>query len=176
MATPTLSTGLSRRAMLAGSVAVPAMAHPVFQALAALPEPTLLGLDPKLDAALFRCIAAAEHLRNRYAGARRLRDRVQEARRARNDFKPLPRRGPIPPCDIDAYLHYSDLFRCYADAVRSAVAVPAHTVAGVHAKLALGVIAARRGNARVYMYEDREWLEMALADLKRLALNVPTTK
>ena len=38
MATPTLSTGLSRRAMLAGSVAVPALAHPLFQALAALPS------------------------------------------------------------------------------------------------------------------------------------------
>lgn len=176
MATPTLSTSISRRTMLVGSALVPAVAFPLLTALAALPEPAFAGTDLSTDAELLRCIAAAEHLRNRYARARRLRDRIRETRRARGDFRPLPRRGPIPPCDIDAYLHYADLFRRYANAVRAAIAVPAYTVAGIHAKLALGVIAARRGDARVYMYEDREWLEVALADLKRLALNVPTTK
>ncbi|WP_240932840.1 hypothetical protein [Pelagibius litoralis] len=91
------------------------------------------------------------------------------ARYARGDSMPFPRRGPIPPCDINAYLQYSDLFQSYADPVRDAVAVLAHTVAGIHAKLALGVIVARRGNARIYMYEDSEWLQAALIDLERLA-------
>lgn len=49
------------------------------------------------------------------------------------------------------------------------MAVPADSVAGIHAKLGLAVIASRRGGARVYMYENREWLEGTLADLWRLA-------
>ena len=167
MAIPTLSTGLSRRAMLAGGVAAPAF--PVLQALAALPETAVpdLGADP--DAALFRRIAEAEELRKQYAQARRLRDRIRAARWAREKTPPLPWRGPFPSCDIETYLHYPQLFHSYADAVRAAVAIPARTLAGLHAKLALAVIAARRGNARIYMYEDREWLEAALADLERLA-------
>ena len=170
MAKPTLTIALSRRAMLAGATAAPVAAQPLFQALAALPEPALpVFSNHDFDAELFRRIAEAEGLRNEYARARRLRDRIREARRARAGISPQPRRGPIPPCDIDAYLHCSKLFYRYADAVRTAIDVPAHTAAGLHAKLALAVIASRRGGARVYMYEDREWLEIALTDLRRLA-------
>ena len=167
MAIATLSTGLSRRAMLAGSVAAPAM-FPLLGALAALPQPVLAAASA--DAVLFRRIAEAEDLRKQYARARRLRDRIRRARWAREKTPSLPWRGPFPSCDVETYLHYPQLFHSYADAVRAAVAVPARTLAGLHAKLALAVIAARRGNARIYMYEDREWLEAALADLERLAL------
>ena len=169
MVKPTLTIALSRRAILAGATAVPVAAQSLIQALAALPEPASLAPDPSTDAELFRRIAEAEGLRNEYARARRFRDRIREARRARAEVSPQPRRGPIPPCDIDAYLHYSELFYRYADAVRAAVDVPARTAAGLQAKLALAVIASRRGGARIYMYEDREWLEITLADLRRLA-------
>ena len=169
MAIPTLSTGFSRRAMLAGATAIPIATQPLVQALAALPTPARPGSAPSADAELFRRTAEAESLRNEYARARRLRDRIREARRARAEVSPQPRRGPIPPCDIDAYLHCSKLFYRYADAVRAAVDVPARTAAGLQAKLALAVIASRRGGARIYMYEDREWLEIALTDLRRLA-------
>ncbi|NIA70353.1 hypothetical protein HBA54_17240 [Pelagibius litoralis] len=165
MATPTLSTRLSRRAMLAGSVAAPAMAFPVFQALAALPVPALLCADPHPDAELFRRIAEAEHLRNQNARARRLRARLRDALYARHDLAYRPFRDSHP----EAWLHCWETHGRYADAVREAVAVPAHTVAGIHAKLSLAVIASRRGGARVYMYEDREWLQAALVDLERLA-------
>ncbi|NIA70417.1 hypothetical protein HBA54_17575 [Pelagibius litoralis] len=165
MADYTLSTGLSRRAMLAGSVAAPAMAFPLFQALAALPVPTLLSADPNPDAELFRRIAVAERYRNQNARARRLRARLREARELRLDIPYRPFRDTHP----EAWLHCWETHGRYADAVREAVAVPAHTVAGIHAKLALGVIASRRGGARVYMYEDREWLQAALIDLERLA-------
>lgn len=165
MAAPTLSTGLSRRAMLAGSVAAPAMAHPVFQALTALPVLTLLASDPNPDAELFRRIAVAEHLRNQNARARRLRARLREARVVRDGIRYQTFRDTHP----EAWPHCWETHGRYADAVRDAVAVPAHTVAGIHAKLSLAVIASRRGGARVYMYEDREWLQAALIDLERLA-------
>ena len=165
MATPTLSTGLSRRAMLAGSAAIPATAFPLFQTLAALPEAAPFDSDPNPDAELFRRIAVAEHLRNQNARARRLRARLREARELRLDIPYRPFRDTHP----EACLHCWETHGRYADAVRDAVAVPAHTVAGIHAKLSLGVIASRRGGARVYMYEDREWLQAALIDLERLA-------
>ena len=181
MAKPTLTIALSRRAILAGAsaipIATPLAAQPLVQALAALPalpgSGTEAGGDPGADAELFRRIAKAEALRNRHAGARRQRHRIREARRARAEDSPLPRpqprRGPIPPCDVDAYLQCSALFYRYADAVRDAVALPARSLPGLHAKLRLAAIASRRGDARVYMYEDREWLEIALTDLRRLS-------
>ena len=186
MAKPTLTIALSRRAILAGAsaipIAIPLAAQPLVQALAALPSPGTdsgpeagieSGGDPGADAELFRRIATAEALRNRHARARRQRHRIREARRARAERSPLPRpqprRGPIPPCDVDAYLQCSALFHRYADAVRDAVALPAWSLPGLHAKLRLAAIASRRGDARVYMYEDREWLEITLTDLRRLS-------
>lgn len=68
----------------------------------------------------------------------------------------------------DAMLRCTDLFRRYARAVRAAVAVPAHSVRGVHAKLGLALVAARRGDARVYLYEAHDYVEAAVADLKRI--------
>src|SRR3546814_900745 len=68
-----------------------------------------------------------------------------------------------------ASLHDFETFELYAAAVRVAVAVPAHTVVGIRAKLALVIIAARPEHARIYMYDDREWLEAVLGDLARLA-------
>jgi len=152
--------------MLAGSVAVPALAAPLFQALADLTQPTALSIpDPNPDAELFRRIAVAEHLRNQNARARRLRARLREARKVRDDIRYQTFRDTHP----EAWLHCWETHGRYADAVRDAVAVSAHTAAGIHAKLSLAVIASRRGGARVYMYEDREWLQAALIDLERLA-------
>ena len=162
MADLSLSIGFSRRAMLAGSLAARAMALPLFEALAALPE---AAFDPNPDAELFRRIALAEGLRNENARARRLRARLREARKTRHDYAYRPFQDSHP----EAWLHCWESHQRYAEAVYDAVACPAHTAAGIHAKLSLGVIASRRGGARVYMYEDREWLEAAIADLARLA-------
>lgn len=169
MADYTLSTGISRRSMLLGSVLAPSLALPLLAAHAALPEPTSNRPDHGADAELFRRIAVAERLRNEHARARRLRDRRRAAMDAGDDLPPLPWRGPFRHRGPVAWLDCAEAFERYATAVRAAVAVPAHTIAGVHAKLALAVIASRRGGARIYMYEDREWLEAALADLERLA-------
>jgi hypothetical protein len=147
--------------MLLGS----ALAPPLLFALSLLPQPVSALGGCEADAELFRRIAVAERLRSEHARARRLRDRLRAARAARLGL----RRHPAPPGDPALWRHCWDSFERYADAVRAAVAVPADTVAGVHAKLALAVIASRRGGARVYMYEDREWLEIALADLGRIA-------
>jgi len=167
MATSILSTGISRRTMLAGSMAAPAGLLPLVSALATLPASAFL--VPTSDTELFRRIATAESLRNQHARARRLRDRRRAMMDACEDLPPLPWRGPFQHRDPSAWLHCAEAFERYATAVRAAVAVPACTVAGVHAKLTLAAIASRRGGARVYMYEDREWLEAALADLERLA-------
>lgn len=151
--------------MLAGSIAGPAMAYPLFQALAVLPEAAPFGSNPNPDAELFRRIAVAERYRNQNARARRLRARLREARKVRDDIRYQTFRDTHP----EAWLHCWETHGRYADAVRDAVAVPAHTAAGIHAKLSLAVIASRHGGARVYMYEDREWLQAALIDLERLA-------
>lgn len=174
MAKPIRSTGLSRRAMLARSFALPAAVFPATQALTALPAPAALpASDPGPDAELFRRVARAKRLRKRCAQARRIRDRLRAARTAKADTPPLPWRGPFPPYADPASLQHAELFRCYAEAVRAAVVLPAHTAAGLHAKLSLATVASRRGRARVYLYEDREWLETTLADLKRLAEATP---
>lgn len=62
---------------------------------------------------------------------------------ARDDLPPLPWRGPFRHRDPVAWLHCAETFERYATAVRAAVAVPAHKIAGVHAKLALATIASR---------------------------------
>ncbi|MCY6380230.1 hypothetical protein [Hoeflea prorocentri] len=163
MATHTLNTRLSRRAILAASLAAPAMAYPVFEVIDGSSEPASSGFDPNPDAELFRRIAVAEQFRRQNAGARRLLKRLRAAGR-RNDLMPRPIRD----IHADAWLECWKSFESYARAVREAVAVPAVTVAGVHAKLSLGAIATRRDAARVYMYEDRAWLDAVLADLKSM--------
>lgn len=162
-------TGISRRSMLLGSTLAPSLGLPLLAAQATLPEPTPNRPDHGADAEVFRRIAVAERLRNKHARARRLRDRRRAAMDAPDDLPPLPWRGPFRYRDRVAWLECAEAFERYATAVRDAVAVPAYTVAGVHAKLALATIASRRGGARIYMYEDREWLEAVHADLERLA-------
>ncbi|MCY6379346.1 hypothetical protein [Hoeflea prorocentri] len=164
MATRTFNTRLSRRAILAGGLATPALAFPTFNAIDTLPVPTLPDLDPNADAELFRRIATAEQFRNRNARARRLLKRLRAAGR-RSDLMPSPLRDT----HANAWLECWKSFEGYAKAVREAVAVPARTVAGVHAKLSLGAIATRQDAARVYMYEDRAWLDAVLSDLERMA-------
>lgn len=148
--------------MLLSSALAPSLVLPL---LAALSERTSNLRDREADAELFRRIKVAERLRNEHARSRRLRDRLREARERRPAFPPSYFRERYPV----AWRDYFETFERYAAAVRAAVEVPADTVTGIHAKLTLAVIAARRGGARVYMYEDREWLEAALADLRRLA-------
>ena len=62
-------------------------------------------------------------------------------------------------------LRASQLFYRYAAAVRGAVATPAYSLPGLQAKLQLAAVASRRGDARIYMYEDREWLDAILHDV-----------
>lgn len=171
MANHTLSTGISRRSMLLGGVLAPSLPLPLLYALSALPGSLQALGSCEADKELFQRIAVAEQLRSEHARMRRLRDRLRAARAARSDLCLVPLKLSHP----GQWRLYWDSFEGYAIAVRTAVAVPAHTVAGVHAKLALAVIAARRGGARVYMYEDREWLEAALADLQRLASDTAAT-
>jgi hypothetical protein len=165
MATHTLSTGLSRRSMLLGSALAPSLGLSLLSVLKAIPAPAQPLLELGADAELLQHIAVAERRRNEHARVRRLRDHLRESRSATGPLYPLPFRLRHPAL----WRLYFDTFERYATAVRAAVAVPAHTIAGAHAKLALATIASRRGGARVYMYEDREWLEIALADLRRIA-------
>lgn len=171
MATHTLSTGISRRSMLLGSVLAPSLYLSGLSALSALPGPLQAFGSCEADRELFQRIAVAEQLRSEHARMRRLRDRLRAARAAHSDLHLVPLKLSHP----GLWQLYWDSFEGYATAVRTAVAVPAHTVAGVHAKLALAVIAARRGGARIYMYEDCEWLEAALTDLRRLASGTAAT-
>lgn len=174
MADPTLSTTLSRRAILTRSAAaIPAVALPTTVALPAVAALHLPNPDP--DARLFRRIAMAVRLRKEYARACRLRDRLWKAIAKRPDPFGLPTPDHVKWHDIaEAIGDYRvgmgwfDMHRRYAWAVRAAVAEPAYTVRGVHAKLDLAVIAARRGNARIYMYEHYDYAAAAVADLKRI--------
>jgi hypothetical protein len=167
MATHTLSTGISRRSMLLGGALIPSLGLPLNALLKLVPAPTQPPAASGADAELFHRIAVAERLRNDHARVRRLRDRLRATRDAAGQLYTPSFRLSQP----DLWRRHWDSFERYATAVRAAVAAPAHTIAGVHAKLALATIASRRGGARVYMYEDREWLEIALADLRRIAEN-----
>ena len=170
MADPILSTTIFRRSILAtATAAVPA--------LAAFPASGGSGPgSPDSDAELFRRIAVAEHWRNQHARACRLRDRLWQARMARADD---PFLSGVPTTIFkkrrDAAgeglvgMRWSPVFWRYAKAVRAAVAVPAHTIRGARAKLGLALIAARRGDARIYLYEDHDYMAAALADLDRIA-------
>ena len=172
MAIPSLTIAFSRRAILAGATAIPLAAPPLVEALAALPEPRL----PDPDDRLLRRVAVAERLRKRRARLLRLLDRLD-----------LCRRGPdgedeTPWLSIHARRWYSaeraghradmlrasSLFHRYAAAVRGAVATPAHSLPGLQAKLQLAAVASRLGDARIYMYEDREWLDAILHDITRV--------
>ena len=174
MADPTLSTTVSRRTMLAGGAA--AVSLPAIASLPAANGPCLDLPMPDPDARLFHCIAVAERLRKEHAQACRLLDRLRESLRGQPGYRELPGMGIYSKrWDAawrtgrrDAMLRCSDLFHRYARAVRAAVAVPAHSVRGVHAKLGLALIAARRGDARVYLYEAHDYVEAAVADLKRI--------
>jgi len=165
MAVYTLSTSLSRRSILQGGALVPCLGLPLLSALETMPAPVQSLSASGADGELFRRIAVAERLRSEHARVCRLRDRLRAAREARGDRRPLP----FPLSHPALWQLHWNSFERYAAAVRAAVAVPAHTIAGAHAKLALAAIASRRGDARVYMYEDREWLEIAVADLRRIA-------
>ena len=168
MANPTLSTTVSRRTMLAGGAA--AVSLPAIASLPAAPRLDLPMPDP--DARLFHCIAVAERLRKEHAQACRLLDRLRESLRGQPGYRELPGIGIYSKrWDAawrtgrrDAMQRCSDLFHHYARAVRAAVAMPAHSVRGVHAKLGLALIAARRG----YLYEAHDYVEAAVADLKRI--------
>ena len=180
MADVTLSTGVSRRSMLAGAVALPAAALSLQAALEAAPgggaalapspcPPTSALSGP--DARLFRRIAMAERLRKRRARLLRLRDRLSRQGRPAVPLSgerllgaPLLQRHPTA-----TRRALWDLTRRYAVAVRAAVETPARTLPGLQAKLRLALIASRRGAARIYLYEERDWLLAALADLERLS-------
>ena len=183
MADVTLSTGVSRRSMLAGAAALPTLslsALPLsvlsLPALAPLPAPAASATalaDP--DARLFRRVAVAERLRKRRARLLRLRARLARSRRpaglSPQGQRPGSRllgdglRERRPTAERQALW---DLTRRYAAAVRGALSTPARTLPGLEAKLRLAMIASRRGAARIYLYEERDWLVAALADLDRL--------
>jgi hypothetical protein len=150
--------------MLLASTLAPSLGLPVLSILKVLPALAAPLSEADADTELFHRIAVAEQLRSEHARVRRLRDRLRASRDSGGQFYPVPFCRSHP-----ALLRlYFNTFDRYATAVRAAVAVPAHTTVGVHAKLALATIASRRCGARVYMYEDREWLEVAFADLERL--------
>ena len=172
MADPTLSTTIFRRSILAAAATAATM--PAVPALPAIAESGPGSPDP--DAALFRRIAVAEHWRNQHARACRLRDRLWQARMARTGALDLP---GVPPSAVRKRhdtaggglvgMRWSPVFWRYAEAVRAAIAVPAHTIRGARAKLGLALIAARRGDARIYLYEDHDYMAAVLADLDRIA-------
>lgn len=153
MADATLSTTVSRRTILASAAAPLAVALP--PAAGSAPPDAGPARDP--DAALLRRIALVDSLGERYAAA-------QRARRRRH----AGRIGGWP-ADPACWA----LFERYARAARAAIAAPARTPRGLRAKLELARKAARRGDRRVYRYEDDGWLDAALADLDRLAARVP---
>lgn len=169
MADPTLSTGISRRTILAGGSAAMLSAAPV-PTVAAAGGPA--GDDP--DALLLRRVARARRLGVAYLRAQAVRRRLFRIA-CRN-----PDRPGLPPCHPDnrafagrvgywpADARCWRLFDRYAQAARAAIATPARTARGVHAKLALAAKASRRGDLRVYPYEDRSWQRRLLADLARL--------
>ncbi|HEX9868385.1 MAG TPA: hypothetical protein VGC99_07270, partial [Candidatus Tectomicrobia bacterium] len=110
MATPTLSTGISRRSMLLGSALAPSLALPFLSALAVLPARASPPAGRGTDMELFRRIAVAERLRNEHARARRLRDRRRAAMDAGDDLPPLPWRGPFRHRDPAAWLDCAKAF------------------------------------------------------------------
>lgn len=175
MADCAFTTKFSRRTILAGTTA--AAAFPI--TVIAIPKTAESTAAPDPDAVLLRRLALVERLGDKYIMARAVRDRLRAVVRDHPEYRGLRlitkaahekydeicRRTGY----YDAMLHCGDLFHRYANATRAAIAAPARTPRGILKKLELARKAAKKGDRRVYMYEDDNWLEMAMADLGRLA-------
>jgi hypothetical protein len=59
--------------------------------------------------------------------------------------------------------------RAYNAAAQAVLDTAPRTLRGLYAKLRFAARAAREGDYGGYVHGDREWLDIALADLKRLA-------
>lgn len=181
MAKPTLITKLSRRAMLARGALAAALSAAVFPAAtrAAPPRVTGRALDGP-DGPLLQRVALAELCWAAYDRAEAEHDRLYEAQRRHPDCPRAPFDTPEAGAAWDGLaerhgilalearcLHLSTL--CDT-ATQAAFALPAHTLAGTHAKLRLAVTvlkAEHRGNIDP---PDCGYLDGTLADLERLAV------
>ena len=183
MADPTLSTGFSRRAMLAGgaaAAALPVAAAPA-NAMAPAAMPPAAG-DP--DAELFRRLAAADRGWDAFLAARALAERLFKATYYHPAFARPPAAGAAGRAAFDAlaertgYRAAAD--RClrqqarYLAAARHAFDLPARGLPGIAAKLRFGVAVARDGADGSYETDMFEWFDRALDDFERLTrLPVP---
>ena len=187
MADPTPSTGVSRRSMLAGGVAAMAAPVPAFAALPATAPPavTLSAVTPpppagrRVDAVLLRRIAAAHDCLAAYRRADALCLGLSRSLSAHPD---LPQARPYHPADderwdalmartgiIAADIGCERLHERYEAALAVAFAVPARTLAGVHAKLRLAVTAVKQEQSSLLDVVNCAYLDSTLGDLGRLA-------
>ena len=177
MADSTLSTRFSRRSMLAGGVAM--MAAPVsgVGAVPAAGPPPPDGRHP--DAGLLRRVAAAHDCLAAYRRADAVCLRLHRALRGHPDF---PQGMPGDPEEgerwdalmaqtgvMAADARCDRLYEGYEAALAAAFAVPAHSVAGVHGKLRLAVMAVKQAQVGLLDTVDCAHLDSTLGDLSRLA-------
>lgn len=174
MATPTLTTTVSRRSMLASGVAT--LAAP----MSALPadQPGLGCHHP--DAGLLRLIARAYDCLAAHYEADALCNSLHDAMRSHPAFP-----GDMPAtqaerdrCDelmdrlgiAAAEVRCEELHERYEEALATAFALPADTLPGVYGKLGLAIAALRQEQSGVNDAADCTYLDGTLRDLERLAV------
>ena len=181
MAKPTLITKLSRRAMLARSLLAAALSAAALPAAARIVPPRHTGSAFEgPDGPLLQRVALAEMCWVAYDRAEAEHDRLYEAQRRHPDCPRAPFDTPEAGAAWDGLAERHGILaleaRCLHlsalcdTATQAAFDLPAHTLAGTHAKLRLALAALKaehRGNIDA---PDCSYLDGALADLERLAV------
>ena len=175
MATPTLSTRVSRRSMLAGGTAAFAM-----PAVALAPA----AVAAEADAELFRRLAAAGHCWAEFLESREVSERLFEDTYHHPEFSHPLGISKTGKAEFDAlaertgYRAAAD--RCtrlhdrYLETARGAFDLPARGLPGIAAKMRFGVAVARDGMTCSFADNEFEWFDLALDDFERLSgLTVP---
>ena len=185
MAKPTLITKLSRRAMLARGALAAALSAAVLPSATRAAPPRVTGRTfdgPALDGPdgpLLQRVALAEMCWAAYDRAEAEHDRLYEAQRRHPDCPRAPFDTPEAGAAWDGLaerhgilalearcLHLSTL--CDT-ATQAAFNLPAHTLAGTHAKLRLAVAALKAEYRGSVDPPDCSYLDSTLADLDRVA-------
>lgn len=185
MATHTLSTTVSRRAMLGGGPVLAALSA-VSPAHAAVSADTVSTThsdpDPDPDAELLRLMALARRRRDEFNASRleklaRFRAMVDQPDYPRQSGAALltnaQRAKRMELAERTGYraamAHRDRAMDAYVAAARDAFAIPPRTLVGLYAKLRFAARASHEADNGNYDYGDNIWLDIAVADLRRLA-------
>lgn len=165
MASATLPTKPLRRALLTKSASAPL-------------SPVMAGF-PDTDAELLNWIALAEQRWANFVAAKEVKMGLFRRILCHSDCPKLPNLSVAERTKFnaiagligyrDAADRCGDLHDLYGETMQTAFNIPAHTLRGLYAKLELAAGVARKGIDGAYTKTKFEWLDLAMADMERLA-------